>query len=303
MKIEFLVDENDIRIDAYLTKKYGSLSRAYISKLISEGKVLYNQKTCKPSEKVVLNARIEMDVPEPKETLAAPQAIELDIVYEDEWIAVINKPQGMVVHPAPGHPDGTLVNALLHRFAGSLSDLNGVIRPGIVHRIDKDTSGLLLIVKQNIVHQDMARLIQKHEVRRTYRAIVNGIIEEDYGTIDASIGRSSENRFRNTVKKEGKPAVSHFKVLKRYRNMTYVEVELETGRTHQIRVHFSFIKHPVLGDELYGGLRKGFATAGQTLHAYRLAFTHPVTGKGVVVEAPLPEYFVKLLHQLENEIS
>ena len=301
MKIEIVTDENNIRIDAYLAKKCDTISRAYISKLIQEGNVLYNKKKCKPSEKIVLDSLIEMNVPEPEESKAIPQDIDLDVVYEDEWIAVINKPQGMVVHPAAGHKNGTLVNALLYRFKGDLSDINGVIRPGIVHRIDKDTSGLILVVKQNAVHQDIARLIQKHEIKRTYRAIVIGIIEEDCGTIDAAIARSSENRLKNAVNKDGKNAVSHFKVMERYKNMSYVEIELETGRTHQIRVHFSYIHHPVLGDELYGGIRKGYKLNGQMLHAFRLDFIHPVTGKAVTVEAPMPDYFLKTLDQLEKE--
>ncbi len=301
MKIEIITEENNIRIDTYLAKKCETLSRAYIAKLIQDGKVLYNRKICKPSEKIERDSLIEMDVPEPEESKAIPQDIDLDVVYEDEWIAVINKPQGMVVHPAAGHKSGTLVNALLFRFKGGLSDINGVIRPGIVHRIDKDTSGLLLIVKQNSIHQDIAQLIQKHEIKRTYRAIVVGIIEEEYGTIDAAIARSSENRLKNAVKKDGKHAVSHFRVLKRYKNMTYIEVELETGRTHQIRVHLSYIHHPVLGDALYGGIRKGYVLKGQMLHAFRLDFIHPVTKKSISVEAPMPDYFLKTLEQLESE--
>ncbi len=301
MKTDFIADEDNIRIDAYLAKKCDSISRAYISKLIQEGKVLYNHKICKPSEKIVRDALIEIDIPEPEESKAVPQDIDLDVVFEDEWIAVINKPQGMVVHPAAGHKNGTLVNALLYRFKGSLSDINGVVRPGIVHRIDKETSGLLLVVKQNSIHQEIAQLIQNHDIRRTYRAIVIGTIEEDAGTIDAAISRSSENRLKNAVDREGKHAVSHFKVLKRYKNMTYVEIELETGRTHQIRVHFSYIRHPVLGDALYGGIRKGYATNGQLLHACRLDFVHPVTKMDISVEAPMPEYFIQILKQLDEE--
>ena len=301
MKTDFIADEDNIRIDAYLAKKCDSISRAYISKLIQEGKVLYNRKVCKPSEKIVRDALIEIDIPEPEESKAIPQDIDLDVVFEDEWIAVINKPQGMVVHPAAGHKNGTLVNALLYRFKGRLSDINGVVRPGIVHRIDKDTSGLLLVVKQNSIHHEIAQLIHNHDIRRTYRAIVIGTIEEDAGTIDAAISRSSENRLKNAVDREGKHAVSHFKVLKRYKNMTYVEIELETGRTHQIRVHFSYIRHPVLGDALYGGIRKGYATKGQLLHACRLDFVHPVTKMDISVEAPLPEYFQCILKQLDEE--
>lgn len=301
MKIELITDEDNIRIDAFLAKKCEMISRAYIVKLIAEGKVLYNHKICKPSEKIILDALIEMDIPDPEESKAIPEDIELDVVYEDEWLAVINKPQGMVVHPAAGHKSGTLVNALLHRFKGGLSDINGVIRPGIVHRIDKDTSGLLLIVKQNTIHQEIADLIQKHDVKRTYRAIVAGIIDEECGTIDAPISRSSENRLKNAVVKDGKHAVTHFKVLKRFKNMTYVEIELETGRTHQIRVHFSYIHHPVLGDPLYGGIRKGYLLKGQMLHAFKLEFIHPKTNKTVSIEAPIPKYFQDTLNQLDTE--
>lgn len=301
MKIDFMTDENNIRIDSYLARKCDNLSRAYISSLIQEGKVLYNGKPCKPSEKIIPGSLIEMDIPEPEESKAIPQDIDLDVVFEDEWLAIINKPQGMVVHPAAGHKNGTLVNALLYRFKGGLSDINGVIRPGIVHRIDKDTSGLLLIVKQNSIHQEIAELIQKHEIKRTYRAIVVGILEEECGTIDAAIGRSSENRLKNAVDKEGKRAVTHFKVLKRFKNMTYVEIDLETGRTHQIRVHFSYIHHPVLGDALYGGIRKGYLLKGQMLHAFRLEFIHPVTKKTISIEAPIPDYFQNTLDQLEQE--
>lgn len=298
---KIISDENNIRIDAFLAKKVENISRAYISKLIQEEKVLLNGKPCKPSEKVQINSIIEMDIPPPEDSKAIPQDILLDVVYEDEWLAIINKPQGMVVHPASGHRNGTLVNALLYRFKGELSDINGVIRPGIVHRIDKDTSGLLLVVKQNGIHQQIAELIANHEIKRTYRAVVTGVIEEECGTIDAAIGRSMENRLKNAVKKEGKKAVSHFEVLKRYKNMTYVEVELETGRTHQIRVHFSYIHHSVLGDPLYGGIRKGYKLEGQALHAFRLEFIHPVTKENIRVEAPLPEKFSELLKQLDSE--
>lgn len=301
MKIEITADKSNIRIDAYLAEQVENFSRAYFVKLIQDKKVLYNHKPCKPSEKVTEGSFIEIDMPEPEDSKALPENIDIDVVYEDEWLAIINKPQGMVVHPAAGHKNGTLVNALIYRFKGQLSDINGVIRPGIVHRIDKDTSGLILVVKQNTIHQEIAELIQKHQIKRTYRAIVNGIIEEDEGTIDASIGRSPQNRMKNAVTKDGKTAVSHFKVLKRFHNMTYAEISLETGRTHQIRVHFSYIHHPVLGDPLYGGIRKSYPLNGQALHAFRLEFIHPVTKKELCVEAPIPEYFMKLLSQLEQE--
>ncbi|MHB1485288.1 MAG: RluA family pseudouridine synthase [Saccharofermentanales bacterium] len=301
MKTEIIANEDNIRIDSYLAKIYDNFSRAYFAKLIHEDKVLYNNKLCKQSEKVSLGAVISIDFPEIEESRTIPENIDIDIIYEDEWLAIINKPQGMVVHPAAGHKSGTLVNALLHRFKGELSDINGVIRPGIVHRIDKDTSGLLLVVKQNTIHKEIAELIRKHEIKRTYLAIVNGIIEENTGTIDASIGRSSVNRLKNSVVKDGKQAISHFRVIDRFYNMSYVEIDLETGRTHQIRVHFAYIHHPVLGDPLYGGQRKGYETNGQLLHAYKLEFIHPVTKETVIFKAPVPDYFEKILKQLDIE--
>lgn len=297
MKQTIISDENGIRIDSYLAKVLDNFSRAYIAGLISDNLILCNGSVCKPSHKITIGDEIVTDIPDPKEISAIPQEIPIEIVYEDEYLAVINKPQGMVVHPAAGHRDNTLVNALMFHYKGELSDLNGVIRPGIVHRIDKDTSGLLLIVKKNEVHSQIAAAIQKHEIKRTYRTLVNGIISENEGTIDLPVGRSPSNRLKNAVVKSGKNAITHFKVLERFygSNITYVEVTLETGRTHQIRVHFAHIKHPVLGDALYGGARKDFKLDGQTLHAYKLEFLHPVNKNVIMVEAPIPKYFEKLL--------
>jgi 23S rRNA pseudouridine1911/1915/1917 synthase len=297
LKQTIISDENGIRIDSYLAKVLDNFSRAYIAGLISDNLILCNGSVCKPSHKITIGDEIVTDIPDPKEISAIPQEIPIEIVYEDEYLAVINKPQGMVVHPAAGHRDNTLVNALMFHYKGELSDLNGVIRPGIVHRIDKDTSGLLLIVKKNEVHSQIAAAIQKHEIKRTYRTLVNGIISENEGTIDLPVGRSPSNRLKNAVVKSGKNAITHFKVIERFygSNITYVEVTLETGRTHQIRVHFAHIKHPVLGDTLYGGARKDFRLDGQTLHAYKLEFLHPVTKNDIMVEAPIPEYFEKLL--------
>ena len=297
MKQTIISDENGIRIDSYLAKVLDNFSRAYIAGLISDNLILCNGSVCKPSHKITIGDEIVTDIPDPKEISAIPQEIPIEIVYEDEYLAVINKPQGLVVHPAAGHRDNTLVNALMFHYKGELSDLNGVIRPGIVHRIDKDTSGLLLIVKKNEVHSQIAAAIQKHEIKRTYRTLVNGIISENEGTIDLPVGRSPSNRLKNAVVKSGKNAITHFKVIERFygSNITYVEVTLETGRTHQIRVHFAYIKHPVLGDTLYGGARKDFRLDGQTLHAYKLEFLHPVNKNDIMVEAPIPEYFEKLL--------
>lgn len=300
MEYNFVSDKNNIRIDTFLSGKIDNVSRAYISRLISEGKVMCNGKNCKSSYKVQEGDEIKAVIPEPEKISAVAQDIPLEIVYEDKWLAVINKPQGMVVHPAPGHKDNTLVNALMHRFENQLSDINGIIRPGIVHRIDKDTSGLIMIVKRNDIHTKIAEKIQKHEISRTYRALVLGIINEEKGTIDLPVGRNPGNRLKNAVVKDGKNAISHFRVIERYynSNITYVEVYLETGRTHQIRVHFSHIKHPVLGDPLYGGVKKNIKTKGQMLHAYKLEFLHPVSNDGIIVESEVPEDFRKIISSL-----
>lgn len=303
MEYKFIVaeSETDIRIDIFTADKIPNSSRAFISKLIGDEKILCNGSKCKASYKIKQNDIITADIPEPEPIKAKPQNIPINIVYEDDWIAVIDKPRGMVVHPAPGHRENTLVNALMHHFKDKLSDINGVIRPGIVHRIDKDTSGLLLVVKKNETHKKIAESIHNHEVKRTYRALVLGIIKEDKGTINLPIGRNPGNRLKNAVIKDGKPAITHFEVLERFyhSNITYVEVNLETGRTHQIRVHFSHINHPVLGDPLYGGIKKGIRTDGQTLHAFKLEFLHPVLNNDIIATSPLPEYFVKILGNIK----
>ncbi len=301
MEYKFLADENDIRIDTFLAGKLKNISRAYVSKLLDEEKILCNGLKCKPSYKIKPGDDIFADIPEPETINAKPQDIPINIIYEDQWLAVIDKPQGMVVHPAPGHRDHTLVNALMHHFEGSLSDINGVIRPGIVHRIDKDTSGLLIVVKNNDAHAKIAENIQRHEVKRTYRALVLGIINEEFGTINLPIGRNSGNRMKNAVVKTGKNAITHFKVLERFykSNISYLEIYLETGRTHQIRVHLAHLNHPVLGDPLYGGVKKNIKTIGQTLHAYKLEFLHPMLNNDIIVESQLPEYFSKILNNME----
>ncbi|MHB8961769.1 MAG: RluA family pseudouridine synthase [Saccharofermentanales bacterium] len=301
MKQQFVPDIGDIRIDTYISQQLSQVSRAYVSQLIKEDKIICNGRPCKPSLKVQPGDVIEVDLPEPVSSQVEPQNIRLDIIFEDEWIAVINKPQGLVVHPAPGHRDGTLVNALLYHYKNDLSDLNGIYRPGIVHRIDKDTSGLLLIVKKNEVHGKIADAISRHEIKRTYLAIVCGIVQEDSGTIDLPLSRNPLNRLKIAVMKDGRHAITHFKVLQRFSQFTYVELTLETGRTHQIRVHLSHIGHPVLGDTLYGGRRKGFRLEGQALHACRLEFTHPATNRDIIVSAPLPPYFQDLLEKLGGD--
>jgi len=255
-------------------------------------------KSVKPSLKTVAGQSVELQIPDPEPSDLKPEKIPLDIVYEDDWLLVINKPQGMVVHPAAGHHTGTLVNALLDYCAGQLSDLNGIIRPGIVHRIDKDTSGLILVVKDNQVHSSIADKIRRHEIRRIYQAVVYGIVNSDTGTIDAPIGRDSKNRQRMAIVGSGKPSITHFTVLKRFRAATLLEIRLESGRTHQIRVHMKYIGHPVIGDPVYAPGRPAFNLEGQALHARALEFEHPVTGQLVHLECPLPPHFEQLLEKL-----
>ena len=290
-----IVDVSGSRIDAYLASSAAGLSRSYASTLIGEGRILVNGSLCKPSLKVKSGDVIEIIRKEPVMTDILPENIPLDIRYEDSDLLVINKPQGMVVHPAPGHYTGTLVHALLHYCEGQLSDINGVIRPGIIHRIDKDTSGLLIAVKNNDIHEKMAKLISSHEVVRRYRAVVHGVISVDKGTVDAPIGRSGSDRRRMAVTSSGKPSVSHFTVGERFMDATDLSLLLETGRTHQIRSHMAFIGHPIIGDPVYAGKRKTYGLAGQALHSTEITFFHPVTGKEIHVECELPPYYEDLL--------
>jgi 23S rRNA pseudouridine1911/1915/1917 synthase len=292
------VDIAEERIDRYLHSQMQDRSRSYIQKLIEQGCVTQNGKVVRASTKTLLKAEISIDIPEALPSHLIPESIPLDIRFEDEWLLVVNKPQGMVVHPAVGHHEGTLVHALLAYCAGNLSDLNGVIRPGIVHRIDKDTSGLLLVVKNNQVHADIAEKIRRHEITRVYQTIVHGVLPSASGTIDAPIGRDPKNRQRMAVVAGGKPAVSHFTVLEQFRQAAYLEVKLESGRTHQIRVHLKYIGHPIVGDPVYATGRKAFALTGQALHASTLSFVHPVTGATITVNSPLPETFTRLLEQV-----
>lgn len=299
-QFELKMDNSGTRLDAWLSNMLPELSRSYVHELISEGRVeITGTAKIKPSLKLTEGTNIIVSVPEPEMMTVEPQEIALDIAYEDEWLIVVNKPQGMVVHPAAGHRDGTLVNALLSYCQGQLSDINGVIRPGIVHRIDKDTSGLLLVVKDNIVHGKIADQIRRHEVRRTYRTVVYGQMPAERGTIDAPIGRDHKHRQRMAVIADGKPSITHFDVIERLTKATYLEAELETGRTHQIRVHMKYAGHPVIGDPLYAPGRPNYDLEGQALHAFRLSFRHPVTGKQVEVESPLPDWFKELLDKLK----
>lgn len=289
-------EQKSIRIDKYLTKQLEDFSRSKVQQLISEGLVFVNDERIKANYKVENGDVITVTIPEPEEIDIKSENIPLDILYEDEDIVVINKPQGMVVHPGAGNPDGTLVNALLYHI-DDLSGINGEIRPGIVHRLDKDTSGVLVVAKNDTAHVHLSEQLQNRTVKRTYWAIVHGQIPHEHGTIDAPIGRDPHDRQKFTVIKDGKEAITHFKVLEHFNHYTWVEVSLETGRTHQIRVHFNYINHPVAGDTTYGP-RKTLKGKGQFLHARALEFIHPRTKETMHFEAELPEIFEKNLEIL-----
>lgn len=289
-------EQKSIRIDKYLTKQLEDFSRSKVQQLISEGLVFVNDERIKANYKVENGDVITVTIPEPEEIDIKSENIPLEILYEDEDIVVINKPQGMVVHPGAGNPDGTLVNALLYHI-DDLSGINGEIRPGIVHRLDKDTSGVLVVAKNDTAHVHLSEQLQNRTVKRTYWAIVHGQIPHEHGTIDAPIGRDPHDRQKFTVIKDGKEAITHFKVLEHFNHYTWVEVSLETGRTHQIRVHFNYINHPVAGDTTYGP-RKTLKGKGQFLHARALEFIHPRTKETMHFEAELPEIFEKNLEIL-----
>ena len=293
------IEEDEARLDKWMSSALTDLSRSYIQKCIKDGKVFVNDIPRKASYRLKVDDEIVFQIPEAVEPSVCEENIPLSILYEDDDVLVIDKPKGMVVHPAPGHYSGTLVNAVLYHCKGQLSGINGVLRPGIVHRIDKDTTGSLVVCKNDRSHRDIASQLKKHSVTRSYRAIVHGVLEADAGTIDASIGTDEKDRRRMAVnEKNGKAAVTHYQVLKRFREHTYIECRLETGRTHQIRVHMTSIGHPLLGDEVYGSRKTPFRLEGQTLHAYVLGFMHPDTQKYLEVKAPLPAYFEHLLEIL-----
>ncbi|MBR5973828.1 MAG: RluA family pseudouridine synthase [Clostridiales bacterium] len=298
----YTVEEYQGRIDSYIPMVCPDLTRSRASALISDGAVTVNGKTVKSSFKLVGGETIEIDFPEPVDTDAKPEEIPLDIVFEDDDLIIINKPQGMVVHPAPGHYSGTLVNALLFHCAGRLSDINGVIRPGIVHRIDMDTSGLMVAVKNNETHLAMAEMIARHEVVREYRACVYGIVDSDKGTIHAPIGRALNDRRKMTVCEGGKDSITHFEVLERFRKGTDLLCRLETGRTHQIRAHMTYIGHPCIGDPLYAPKREKYNLHGQALHSTSIRFIHPRTQEVMDFHADIPEYYRKLLEILRNDV-
>lgn len=289
-----------IRIDRYLSQEYPDHSRSYLQKLIKDGNVLVNQRAVKPNYKLSEEDEITVEIPEPKEVDIIAEPVPLDIIYEDADIIILNKQKDMVVHPCPGHYSGTLVNGLLYHCKGQLSGINGELRPGIVHRIDKDTTGLLVICKNDYAHNFIAEQLKVHSITRKYHAIVHHNLLEDEGSIDAPVGRNPNDRKKMAVNdKNGKRAVTHYKVLERLQNQyTYIECSLETGRTHQIRVHMSHIHHPLVGDEVYGPKKSPFSLQGQCLHAKVLGFIHPTTKQYVEFDSPLPQYFEQLLEKL-----
>ena len=289
------------RLDAFLARTAEGLSRSAAQKLIEEGCVTRNGKPAKKNDKLNIGDEISLTIPEPKDVDIVPTEMKLDIVYEDEDLLVINKPKGLVVHPAAGHQDDTLVNGLLHLLGDDLSGINGELRPGIVHRIDKDTSGLLAVAKNDLAHTFLASQLKDHTMARTYEAIVCGSFREDSGTVDAPIGRHPSDRKKMTVtERNSKRAVTHWEVVTRYRGYTHIRCRLETGRTHQIRVHMAHIGHPILGDLVYGHKKPELGQDSQCLHAGALCFQHPRDGRPVMVFAPLPEYFQEVLQKLER---
>lgn len=301
---EYFIVENEVglRIDKYLACHLPDLSRSHIQKLIRDNLVIVNQKPVKANYRLSLNEQIEVMIPKPEEPEILPENIPLDILYEDADIIIVNKPKQMVVHPAPGHASGTLVNALMYHCGTELSGINGVMRPGIVHRIDMDTTGSLLVCKNDVAHQKLAAQLKEHSITRIYEAIVHGNIKEEDGTVTAPIGRHPTDRKKMSVHaKQGRSAVTHYQVLKRFGEFTYIQCRLETGRTHQIRVHMASIGHPLLGDQVYGPSKCPFGgLKGQTLHAKILGIVHPKTGEYLEIQAPLPDYFVNLLQKLSK---
>ena len=287
------------RVDKFLSLMLPGKSRSYLQKIIGEGSVLVNGKPVKASCRLEDQDEVLIHLPELTEPKIEAENIPLDILYEDADLLIVNKPKGMVVHPSAGHSSRTLVNAVMYHCRGQLSGINGSLRPGIVHRIDKDTTGALVVCKNDYAHSHVAEQLKVHSITRKYRAVVNGVIREEDGVIDAPIGRHPAERKRMAVnEKNGRRAVTHYRVLHRFANHTYIECQLETGRTHQIRVHMAFIRHPILGDTVYGPEKNPYHLEGQTLHAQILGLIHPVTGEYIEVEAPLPEYFQKLLKKL-----
>ena len=296
--------QEKVRLDSYIAKEDNNLSRSLIQKLLEEKRITVNGNDVKASYKVQNGDKIQIGIEAPKEVKIEAEDIPIDVIYEDEDIIVVNKPKGLVVHPANGNPDGTLVNAIMAICKDSLSGIGGELRPGIVHRLDKDTSGLLIVAKNDKAHIEMSEQIKDRKVKKTYIALVRGTIAENEATINMPIGRSTRDRKKMAVDKKGKEAITHFKVLNRYTtskaSYTLLEVEIETGRTHQIRVHMAEIGHPVIGDTVYSNGRNEFGVQGQCLHAQKLEFIHPITGKEMKLEAPMPEYFNNIIKELEG---
>ena len=287
------------RLDKFLAVIYPSQSRTFFQKLIKEEHVLVNEQCEKANYRLHIRDIVQVEIPAAVPVAILPEDIPLDILYEDDDLLIINKPKGMVVHPCPGHYTGTLVNAVMFHCKDNLSGINGEIRPGIVHRIDKDTTGSLIVCKNDSCHKKIAEQIKEHSVTRRYRGIVSGTVKEQSGRIEGAIGRHPSDRKKMAInEKNGRPAVTHYRVLKTYQNATYMEFELETGRTHQIRVHLASIGHPLLGDQLYGPEKNPYHLEGQTLHAMTIGLIHPRTGEYLEVSAPLPSYFEKLLLKL-----
>lgn len=304
-KNTYIIDELNkdlvgLRIDKAVSMKDKDLSRAAVQRMIDDGNILVNGKTTKMAYKISLGDEITIVKEEAKEIELKPQDIPLDIIYEDNDILVVNKQKGLVVHPGNGNPDGTLVNAIMNKCKDSLSGIGGEIRPGIVHRIDKDTSGLLIVAKNDKAHINMSEQIKNHEVKKTYIALVRGKTRENQATIDMPIARSKNDRTKMAVSKDGKNAITHFEVIERFEDYTLLRVNIETGRTHQIRVHLSQIGYPIVGDGVYSNGRNPFGVEGQMLHSFRLEFKHPITGKEMKLEAKLPEYFEEVLESLRG---
>jgi 23S rRNA pseudouridine1911/1915/1917 synthase len=296
--LEVTIEMENERIDKFLSECLDALSRSFLQKLLREGRVMVNGKPVKANYRVHDRDQIDFTIPPAVPLSVEAENIPLSILYEDADVLVVDKPKGMVVHPAAGHYSGTLVNAVLYHCGDDLSGVNGVLRPGIVHRIDKDTTGSVIVCKNDIAHREIARQLKEHSIRRIYHAIVCGVIKEEEGVIDAPIGRDSRDRKKMAVTPDGKRAVTHYRVLKRFEKYTYVTCQLETGRTHQIRVHMASIGHPLLGDTVYGREKQEYSCQGQCLHAMTLGFVHPVSGEYVEVNAPLPDYFEQLLKKL-----
>lgn len=295
-------EENvNYRIDKLIPILNKDITRAMAQKLLEDGKILVDGKNVKSSYKVKLDDEVSIEIPEAKETEIIEEDIPLDVLYEDEYIIAVNKPKGMVVHPANGNYTGTLVNALLYRCKNSLSGIGGEIRPGIVHRLDKDTSGVIIIAKCDKAHLNLSEQIKNHEVKKTYIALVRGIVQNDEATIDMPIARSKKDRKKMDIDKNGKNAITHFKVLKRFDGYTLLKVNIETGRTHQIRVHLMRVGYPIVGDTVYSNGKNPFNVTGQMLHAKIIEFKHPITGENMKIEAPLPKYFEDIIEKLENK--